>query len=1587
MRIKNKILSILLVLVMIVSMIPMSLITALATSSNTVIGMEETWASAGSSVDVNIFIKGNPGIIGGTLTVSWPEELTLISDKNGSAFDGITYQKPSRYVNTGTNFVWYGSDVEEVKDGTILTLTFQVDENVSDADKYLITITGKNFADSNQDTVDISYESEYVRIISYLPGDVSGDGDIAPLDLVLLARYISDGCVTDPEGYNITLNESASDVNDDGELTPMDLILISRYISDGCVTDPNGYNITLKPSSPKHTHIMVAIEATTATCTENGNIAYWQCSECDKYYSDVLGKTEISLEDTVIPASHTLTYVSAQAASPAAEGWIEHWKCSACEKYFANSSATVELAEEDVFIDPITRTESIVIFNVYGSDPYLESIGIDHPKSQTFYSEDGLILNDITNAPAGYEFAGWTTTAGASITEIAPSSSSRQIVVNANWKKTVYRVTFDTPDVSVKGTKITGEEVVNYTEYTVDTGVTLRSPTCYGYTFVGWSNDNGFIIDRINPGTTGHMTLHANWTSNRNRATSYSNYGSPIIIEDDTKGQFLFVYDIGRIDNVPLYTYTDANGNTIGANGTALDIDMTYEVSEQFGEVEAKEVIETVADATTRSSGWTLSEEWNDLYSEGSEYTDKQVKSEERTDSKGNVVGGNYFVSNSQGGSSFISTESGGSTASSSKVTTDKSFGINASYDKSTEKYCDAKLSAENKTEVSAGVEAPVGVAKVSAGVKNTTTIGAEVSNGRKDNTAFHIDGNYSSSVGTVDINDSSSYFNVSANQSSNWNSTTGYEKSYQTSINTAVSQAVAQEIAKTTNYNISKSLGGGSEHNTAVSGTSSTEKGYSNSLQVSEHYSKTTTKHVKYSNSEVGYYRVVMAGTVHVYGVVGYDVATASYYTYTYNVLADETFEYVDYSKERATFDDCENGVVTFEIPYEVNEYILGVTSETEGLEIGLDGTVNDFEATENFKGTVVVPQYHAETLPGSDNVALKTKAISSTAFANNTEIKTVILPIYVTEIPEGAFEGCTNLETVIAYGVTKIGKDAFKGCTSLKKFYVDNYITELGTNAFENVPEIAVMAHDSNVADAAINSGAKKITVDVSKITDSFNNRTVTIDNTTDYFAIVGNGGEYTNLQINSNAKETLISKMTFVENSDTPLKINSDVATLSVVSVENSPVYALQLSNDNTDLKLYGEINLSSQGENTVISKNVTLSKANNNITSKLNITGNYLVCGEVVNKESFLNVEPKTITSDEYNMYISPVVLTFDANGGVAITDVKIVYNSQKYGTLPTPQREYFEFTGWYTQAENGELITADSTVNAETSQTLYAQWKQLTSTLVFDANGGSVSDESKLVYIGKTVGDLPTPTRSNFTFLGWFKDDGTQVTKDTVFTATSSVTVKAYWQSGWVKASEAPANAEIADTKYTYTLTSYTTSSSSSLSGWTKYDTTSEWGSYGSWSSWSKTAVSNSDSRQVETKTVTDRAGYTNYKYYIYRTSDGYGYGTQNYYTGSSHGSCTIYDEINLSYSLPVYNSSLGTYGPYNSSKFSHSYDCYWFSGGSWWVPAVTHTEYRYRDRSLVYTYYYKKAEAKESVTYPTGDNISNIQEMVQYIAK
>ena len=50
-------------------------------------------------------------------------------------------------------------------------------------------------------------------------------------------------------------------------------------------------------------HHAVKVEATEPTATDSGNIAYWYCADCGKYFSDEALTKEISKDSIMIPAT------------------------------------------------------------------------------------------------------------------------------------------------------------------------------------------------------------------------------------------------------------------------------------------------------------------------------------------------------------------------------------------------------------------------------------------------------------------------------------------------------------------------------------------------------------------------------------------------------------------------------------------------------------------------------------------------------------------------------------------------------------------------------------------------------------------------------------------------------------------------------------------------------------------------------------------------------------------------------------------------------------------------------------------------------------------------------------------------------------------------------------------------------------------------------------------------------------------------------------------------------------------------------------------------------------------------------------
>lgn len=159
------------------------------------------------------------------------------------------------------------------------------------------------------------------------------------------------------------------------------------------------------------------------------------------------------------------------------------------------------------------------------------------------------------------------------------------------------------------------------------------------------------------------------------------------------------------------------------------------------------------------------------------------------------------------------------------------------------------------------------------------------------------------------------------------------------------------------------------------------------------------------------------------------------------------------------------------------------------------------------------------------------------------------------------------------------------------------------------------------------------------------------------------------------------------------------------------------------------------------------------------------------------------------------------------------------------------------------------------------------------------------------------------------------------------------------------------------TEYRYREKSFTTSSKSSLSGWTLYDTTYEWSNYGSWSGWSTTKYSSSNTRQVDSRTT--------YRFYAFKCTkcgnrDPYNTPCDNCKTSQ------YFQWVELWY--PTKGNSMTKH---TLSTVPDKYYVY-IDGVMWWFERdgysdgqggkgqPSRTEYRYRDRTQIATYHYYK---------------------------
>ena len=120
--------------------------------------------------------------------------------------------------------------------------------------------------------------------------------------------------------------------------------------------DANGATeITLADTVIPAGHALTEHPGAQATCTENGNLPYYECERCGKFFVDGNAENEIAdHSEVILPAHHTLEAHGAKPATCKEEGNIAYWYCTACEKYFSDADAANEIALSDTVIAKLT---------------------------------------------------------------------------------------------------------------------------------------------------------------------------------------------------------------------------------------------------------------------------------------------------------------------------------------------------------------------------------------------------------------------------------------------------------------------------------------------------------------------------------------------------------------------------------------------------------------------------------------------------------------------------------------------------------------------------------------------------------------------------------------------------------------------------------------------------------------------------------------------------------------------------------------------------------------------------------------------------------------------------------------------------------------------------------------------------------------------------------------------------------------------------------------------------------------------------------------------------------------------------------
>ena len=133
------------------------------------------------------------------------------------------------------------------------------------------------------------------------------------------------------------------------------------------------------------------------------------------------------------------------------------------------------------------------------------------------------------------------------------------------------------------------------------------------------------------------------------------------------------------------------------------------------------------------------------------------------------------------------------------------------------------------------------------------------------------------------------------------------------------------------------------------------------------------------------------------------------------------------------------------------------------------------------------------------------------------------------------------------------------------------------------------------------------------------------------------------------------------------------------------------------------------------------------------------------------------------------------VTFVYNDNVTEDTVKEVVFNSNYN-LPNVTKTGYKFLGWY---EENIKIEDNSVVKILENKTYEAKWEANKYNVTFKYNNGN-EDTTKEVTYNSAYGEIPSPTKEGYNFLGWHTTGGVLVESTTIVQIAEDHTLNASW---------------------------------------------------------------------------------------------------------------------------------------------------------------------------------------------------------------